>query len=44
MNYLFCFLSGIAFAFIVLLAWSLCRTAKHADELLERIREKDDPC
>ena len=31
------FLSGVAFSFILLLAWWLCRTAKDADERMERI-------
>ena len=34
MTYLFCFLSGIAFSALLLLAWSLCRAA--AEDQRER--------
>jgi len=35
------FLSGIAFCVILLLAWSLCRAGAEADQLMERINEKE---
>ena len=35
------FLSGVAFSFILLLAWSLCRASAQADEVMERINEKE---
>ena len=45
MSFIFCFLSGIAFSFFLLLAWSLCRASAQADELAERItRREDGPC
>jgi len=39
--YTLAFLSGIAFCVILLLLWSLCRTSAQADELMERINEKE---
>lgn len=46
MSDLLCFLSGIAFSAILLLAWSLCRASADADKLARRIYEntRDDPC
>ncbi len=46
MTALFCFLSGVAFVFFLLLAWSLCRAGAEADDLAERIYEhvKENPC
>ena len=40
MTFLFCFLSGMAFAFFLLL-WSLCRASADADKLAQRINEKE---
>lgn len=48
--YVLAFLSGIAFSFFLLLAWSLCKTASDADRLADRLAEMidahegDDPC
>ena len=41
MSYILCFLSGIAFAFFLLLAWSLCRASADADKLAERLYEQE---
>uniref|UniRef100_A0A6M3J9G5 Uncharacterized protein n=1 Tax=viral metagenome TaxID=1070528 RepID=A0A6M3J9G5_9ZZZZ len=41
MTLLFCFLSGVAFLFILLLAWSLCRASADADRLTERLHEQE---
>jgi hypothetical protein len=42
MAYILCFLSGIAFSAFLLLAWSLCKTGAQADELMERINEREN--
>lgn len=40
--YVLAFLSGVAFSFFLLLAWSLCRASADADRLMERINEEEE--